>query len=50
MRADAVLSFILKLLEKIKMNKFADPDLTMKILKILKVEDPIHIIPKIEEM
>ena len=50
MRSEACLTYILKLLEKIKMNKYNDPDLIMKILKALKVDDPVQILCKIETM
>ena len=46
--ADATLSYLMKLLEKMKMNKYADPDLILKIVRALKVEDPVQILPKIE--
>jgi len=39
--ADATLSYLMKLLEKMKMNKYADPDLILKIVRALKVEDPV---------
>ena len=40
MREEAVLSYIIKVLEKMKMGKYNDADLILKIMKILKLEDP----------
>ncbi|EAR97069.1 hypothetical protein TTHERM_00196600 (macronuclear) [Tetrahymena thermophila SB210] len=48
MRSEACLTYILKLLEKMKLNKYNDPDLIIKIQKALKVDDPVQILPKIE--
>ncbi|KAL4510251.1 hypothetical protein ABPG72_010444 [Tetrahymena utriculariae] len=50
MRSEACLTYILKLLEKIKLNKYNDPDLIIKIQKALKVDDPVQILPKIESL
>ncbi len=40
MRPEAVLSYLIKLLEKMKMEKYNDPDILLKLQSILKVDEP----------
>ena len=47
MREEVVLSYIIKLCEKMKMQKYNDPDLVLKLMRILKVEDPSLLISKV---
>ncbi|CAD8180111.1 unnamed protein product [Paramecium pentaurelia] len=50
MKNEACMVYILKLLEKMKQNHFNDPDLIIKIMKIIKVEHPQQIISKLEQL
>ncbi|CAD8116864.1 unnamed protein product [Paramecium sonneborni] len=50
MKNEACMVYILKLLEKIKQNNFNDPDLILKIMKIMKVEHPQQILSKLEQL
>ncbi|CAD8084060.1 unnamed protein product [Paramecium sonneborni] len=50
MKNEACMVYMLKLLEKIKQNHFNDPDLIIKIMKIIKVEHPQQILQKLEQL
>lgn len=49
-KEEDVLSHILKVLEKMKLSKFNDTDLILKIMKILKIEEPAFILDKISSL
>ena len=48
MKNEACMVYILKVLEKMKLTPFTDPDLVLKIMKILKVDHPSLILSKLE--
>jgi len=50
MRNEACLTYILKLLEKMKLQAFNDPDLIWKIIRLLHIEHPSQILPMLEAL
>lgn len=50
MRSEAVLTYTIKLLEKMKLNKNQDIDLLLKLQKLLKADDICQILPRVEKM
>ena len=42
-----VMQYVLKVVEKIKMSKYNDVEMIMKLMKLLKVDDPCLIIESV---